>query len=157
MRLTSFCSQETESPALVNDKSKQRQIDCSSKTVYRCSQCDFKTIRRHNLKRHSLTHGMQSVERDVLKNSCAECGKPFSTEQKLLYHVKLKHTLSQEQYSCFQCAYKTKVKRDFSRHLDTHLPQSERQTFPCKHCEKRFLCYSRFKSHVKEKHDKVFK
>ena len=115
---------------------------------------------RYNLKRHGQRHGPLSDGHDIPEHACDECQKTFKSEQALLYHVKMLHASSPAEYSCFQCDYKTKFQNNLNRHFQKHLPGSERQDkqiLSCKYCQKLFQSSSGLASHVKGKHDKVFK
>ena len=104
---------------------------------FKCELCDFKTLRKFNLKRHhDNVHNNNQVK-------CSKCRKKFCTSQELFQHMKV-HILS-----CFFCPKKFANKKDKNIHvLRHHLWQGR---YFCRNCNKSSNNLWNIKDHVKRK------
>lgn len=162
----SFCSQERKSPA-INNKTVGKQW-----RKFNCSQCGYKTRWGHDLKKHIHKHhqppsaqhdpspAQHETQQDIPKLVCTECDKLFKNKETLKNHVKMFHSSPPTEFSCFHCDYKSKFQNVLRRHLQKHMPESEREdkrARSCDQCGKVFHSVSGLASHVRDKHGKVFK
>ncbi|KFM66850.1 Zinc finger protein 397, partial [Stegodyphus mimosarum] len=109
-------------------------------TLYKCSQCPFKSVRLSHLRRHEMTHS-------ATVHTCTECHYKTDDIKFLLRHVKLKHRGYQNDknssliLSCPHCSYQTTKQHYYDRHQRMHC--SKRNFLhQCEQC-----CY---KTHRKE-------
>ena len=75
-----------------------------------CDQCDYKTKRKDNLKKH-----IDSVHGDV-RYSCDQCYYKATKRTHLKTHIDSVH--GDVWYSCDQCDYKSKCKCNLKRHKE---------------------------------------
>ena len=71
---------------------------------FACSSCDFKTGKKYNLERHSVTC-KKSMESLPSENSCKQCRKAFSSQKALKRHTKVhnKGNVPNTTVSCIVC------------------------------------------------------
>ena len=160
--IVSHCSQETESSS-----NKDEVVEKSrSRKQYNCTECDYKTmwrpgLNKHIMKCHTRKSAQSSAQQDSPKLVCTECDKLFKSKDTLRSHMKFFHSSTPPvEYTCFHCDYKSKFQHLLKRHLQIHMPASERKDKRarfCKECGKEFHSASGLDSHVRDKHGKVFK
>ncbi|XP_050301124.1 zinc finger protein 808-like isoform X2 [Anthonomus grandis grandis] len=103
------------------DGHRQRAHLNHEKQVYRCNQCDFKTIFKYSLKTHSIKHK---------KYSCNVCDEDLESAYALVKHRKM-HTSNPKNriYLCDVCGFQSKNDRSLKMHKKTHNPE-----FKCPDC-----------------------
>ncbi|KAH1014838.1 zinc finger protein Xfin [Dendroctonus ponderosae] len=147
--------------------------------VYKCNQCDFKTVFKHSLKTHSIKHKRYSCNvcdeelesafalvkhrrshQVNLKNGfylCDVCGFQSKNDRSLKMHKKTHNP----EFKCPDCPFQTHSKVNFQNHCVNHRSADEVTMFPCPHCSyqsrlKRNLAWH-MKRHVDPSKAKIFK
>ena len=100
-----------------------------------CSICGWKFVLQVDLRKHERRHAMKK------SLSCTHCDKKFSTNGALNAHIK-RHTQSASSFVCTYCKLGFRSNLGLKYHLNhkhlEKLPQSERWTHLCDHCNKVF-------------------
>ena len=79
---------------------------------FSCQHCDYSTINKTNLKKHTKTHIDENA------HQCSHCDKCFAQKCRLVQHQKT-HT-GEKPYKCSQCDKCFAVKVTLARHQKTH-------------------------------------
>nr|CAI5851291.1 unnamed protein product [Callosobruchus analis] len=87
--------------------------------IYRCTNCDYKTVAKSNFDRHVLIHSDHRL----------------NTNHVIKKHPHFISLISQKIYQCTNCPYKTVFKSSFNRHVDVH---SGVDSSICTHCNMEF-------------------
>ncbi|XP_030033855.2 gastrula zinc finger protein XlCGF26.1 isoform X19 [Manduca sexta] len=99
-----------------------------------CAMCSVKLCSLRTLSRHTLSHFRNST--------CERCGKSYSNERSLQYHVQQTHTGKK---SCSKC----KAEFDTSQAKLNHLKESPKCWYHiCGICNERFLTWNKKQTHV---------
>ncbi|GLG98152.1 Blast:Zinc finger protein Xfin, partial [Gryllus bimaculatus] len=103
------------------------------KKFFKCRECHFTTTRKCTLAKHSVTHMKQAPFK------CPDCPEEFATKAALLRHINAAHCDPKQQqqqqkkkkkkhsiagktlYQCPECAYASRQRKDFMKHLLTHM------------------------------------
>ena len=85
---------------------------------FKCSLCDFVTIKKRYLTIHARVH---TGERPY---PCTECSATFKHRTNLKSHVLVKHK-NEKPHHCQQCDYRTAIKGNLSLHLKVHAKNSK--------------------------------
>lgn len=93
----------------------------SFRQIYKCSQCDFKTVFKHSLKTHSIKHK---------KYTCNICEEELESAYALVKHRR-GHQVNPKNriYLCDVCGFQSKNDRSLKMHKKTHNPE-----FKCPDC-----------------------
>nr|CAI5830851.1 unnamed protein product [Callosobruchus analis] len=94
-----------------------------SNKMHECTHCAFKTVFKSYLTRHMLKHP-ETADRCKF-SACVHCNATFKSKPSLVDHTLRKHPDSVESnsiriYECTHCAYKTCLKRSFTKHILKH-------------------------------------
>nr|CAI5821522.1 unnamed protein product [Callosobruchus analis] len=144
------CNATFKSKTALNDHTLKKHPESigsvSSKNIYECTQCSFKTVKRSDLARHMLKHPETA-------NQCVHCNATFKSKPALVDHTLRKHpdsvgSISIRTYECTHCAYKTCMKRNFAKHILKH-PADKRK---CTVCNKAFRQKGKLDEHTVRKH-----
>lgn len=68
---------------------------------------------------------------------CAECEEIFNKKSHLAEHIKTHTSKEKYPYICYHCGSQHSTEVKLKRHEIAHIPQEERQIYPCPHCDKR--------------------
>ncbi|XP_030767650.1 zinc finger protein 845-like [Sitophilus oryzae] len=148
--------------------------------VYKCSQCDFKTVCRNSFKAHSVKHKSyfcnicneqlvsayamvkhrRSHKIQKQKNIiylCDVCGFQSKNDRSLKMHKKTHNP----EFKCPDCPFETHSKINFQNHCINHKSADEVTMFPCPYCSyqsrlKRNLAWH-MKRHADPTKAKIFK
>lgn len=112
-----------------------------------CNDCGRFVRTWESLMAHKRKH---SPEENHFK--CDMCNARFRTKSGLLIHIKFKHKKPAEIFECQTCGVVLKERTSLKIHLRTHLPDSERLTFECKLCWKKFSTRFSLKYHTNRIH-----
>nr|CAI5830842.1 unnamed protein product [Callosobruchus analis] len=120
------CNATFKSRQGLNDhtlKKHPESIGSISSKIYECPQCTFKTVMKSYLTRHMLKHP-ETADRCKF-SACVHCNATFKSKPSLVDHTLRKHPDSVESnsiriYECTHCAYKTCLKRSFTKHILKH-------------------------------------
>nr|CAI5830850.1 unnamed protein product [Callosobruchus analis] len=116
------CNATFKSKTALNDHTLKKHPESigsvSSKNIYECTQCSFKTVKRSDLARHMLKHPAD-------KRKCTVCNKAFRQKGKLDEHTVRKHphliaSVTNKIHECTRCAFKTVMKASLARHVMKH-------------------------------------
>nr|CAH7767232.1 unnamed protein product [Callosobruchus chinensis] len=88
--------------------------------IHRCTECNYKTTKSTDLKKHSLKH--TEIPDTRLLSTCAFCPAGFKSKRSLDQHIVKKHpnsiaSVTEKILKCRKCTYKTTI----SSHLKSHL------------------------------------
>ncbi|CAH1983462.1 unnamed protein product [Acanthoscelides obtectus] len=113
-----------------------------SSKLHECTICNFKTVYKSHLTRHTLIHSSFS---DLY--ICKHCKTSFKKKQSLFDHILKKHpdfrgTVSGKIYECMHCDFKKTSRTDFIKHMAKHntkktlrLEKHSEFALACTHCE----------------------
>ncbi|KAK3927203.1 Zinc finger protein 675 [Frankliniella fusca] len=164
-----FCKMKPEPELALNKLEEGNSEMC----VLSCDHCNFQTSIELVLKRHMKVHQENLVQK------CSICNRVFSSTQRLLTHIDLRHKnagpldcpscsqelnnslllrehLAQEHsvgkrtFSCPFCAQMFPTRKSCRSHEESH---SEIFKFSCKICLKKFSSEDDLNDHVKWDHD----
>ena len=124
-----------------------------------CPICGKKVILKRNLKRHiDLLHNNpkgdrkeKQIEASMIK--CAQCGKVYSSKNKLVEHLHSKHGVARKEAPMIKCS-----KCDFSHTSDSRvkahftLKHSSVVNFDCSNCDAQFRSKSGLQKHLYRVH-----
>ncbi|XP_026472937.1 zinc finger protein 83-like [Ctenocephalides felis] len=83
---------------------------------------------------------------------CAECEEIFNKKSHLAEHIKTHTSKEKYPYICYHCGSQHSTEVKLKRHEIAHIPQEERQIYPCPHCDKRFMKPQAVDVHIKSVH-----
>ncbi|CAH1981798.1 unnamed protein product [Acanthoscelides obtectus] len=126
-----------------------------NRKIHECSQCDFKTTFKQNLKKHSLVH--LSTVPNAKISTCSHCNATFSDKQEFNNHIIANHpeiatSIKKKLHVCSFCSYKTSIKRAFKDHLLMHPGASARKSGKCEHCNVTFTREMTLDDHIVRNH-----
>nr|CAI5823494.1 unnamed protein product [Callosobruchus analis] len=124
-------------------------ITLITKSIYQCTECNYKTTSKFGLKRHMSGHEN--------KITCIHCNATFRERSTLDGHTLNKHpefvaSITSKIYECTECTYKTTVKRSFLSHMSVHRGSSSRNEHRCSHCNATLTKRSILEEHITKKH-----
>ena len=140
-----------------------------NKIKFHCTQCEFETNKKFNLKRHkqnvheSLANSLllqksAKKEYDTLENKvkCKACSLELTSQRCYFTHMYEKH--GECEIQCPHCEYKSAKKLNFNRHILKH--QKDRvYTKTCKFCGKAFSStfskHRLLRHHINKEHLKI--
>ena len=131
---TFLCDKCEKSVSLSN---KQRHMKiCKGKgneavTILHCDECDYQTSKKYNMKRHKEKHS---------RINCDECGKSFTSLQKLDEHKSLVHPVLY--YHCEHCEFKSTKKWIRNRHQELNCRVKKSKLIPALSKEEALLLFS---------------
>ncbi|XP_034233418.1 gastrula zinc finger protein xFG20-1-like [Thrips palmi] len=160
---------------LAQVKDKQNLNSSKSNDEFSCNHCSFQTSIELVLKRHLKIHQSNLVQK------CSICNRAFSSTQRLLSHLDLrhkssgpitcpfcleefsssaflrnhmndKHPVGKQNFSCRFCSKKLPTRKECTIHEESH---SEIFKYQCKTCAKKFTTQDDLDDHVKWDHEKV--
>lgn len=143
------CAECAKIYSTIGPLTNHRKRLCNKKPNLSCKHCDYKTLYRPNLDRHTQTRHMPRVPN---LNKCKKCRKCYSCPQTLKKHIivcgrpeKVK-TLS-KRFTCDLCDYKTHNKTLLCAHIQRqHLPR-DFDANKCDNCGKSYTDASGLKRH----------
>ena len=166
---TSSCHKCPECDKIFSHKiSMQRHFKQHAKDLsyFQCDECDFKTLRSDNLKKHRRNiHNVFKTNFKVLRDkstnlnySCKMCGEEFLEADFFETHLVMKACQNPAdpideygRYQCDLCTSSYSNKWDLSRHMEwKHKPS---HVFSCELCNKTFYNQYSLKRHVKNMHN----
>ncbi|VEN56005.1 unnamed protein product [Callosobruchus maculatus] len=91
--------------------------------IYKCSQCEFKTVKQQHLSKHILKHPVGSS--NVKPLNCSHCNVEFKLKKSLDNHILRKHpeliaSVTTKIHKCVSCTYQTVRKDLLNKHMSTH-------------------------------------
>ena len=90
---------------------------------YACTQCEFRTAQRGNLRDHMLRHTQDGPPRPY---QCEECSATFSKNYNLRVHRR-QHETGPKRFQCARCPHTTNRLFDLRLHdAKKHIPQPSR-------------------------------
>ncbi|VEN37686.1 unnamed protein product [Callosobruchus maculatus] len=126
--------------------------------IYECTQCIYKTIKKHDFMKHLSTHTKTGSSSS--SKACTLCPAKFSSDKWLDDHILRRHpdfvsTLTRQTYQCTICLYKTVFKYKFLRHKLVH-PEtaSSYNLSTCIHCDAKLKSQAHLDEHVVKEHPK---
>nr|CAI5823501.1 unnamed protein product [Callosobruchus analis] len=124
--------------------------------IYECAQCVYKTVKKHDLYKHSSTHSKPPPQSSF--SSCVHCNTKFKTDKWLDAHIVKTHpefvgSVTRKIYECAVCPYKTIFTYKFDRHMLEHTELASRKKIkPCNHCDATFKSKGDLDEHVVRRH-----
>nr|CAH7729051.1 unnamed protein product [Callosobruchus chinensis] len=121
--------------------------------IYECSECNYKTVIKAYLDKHSSTHSDSGSG-----FQCIHCKGTFKSKRGLDNHVAKRHpnvisSVDKKVYECTSCVYKTTLKHNFERHMSIHSETpSGYKLSRCIHCNATFKSARALDDHVVTKH-----
>ena len=104
-----------------------------------CKSCDYKAITEAQIKNHIMR-----VHTQLFKVQCTECGKGFTGECYLKYHMTV-HT-GEKKFKCTFCESRFRNKITLKKHENIHL---DVKPYACHICPKQFRGDNNLEVHVK--------
>nr|CAI5830836.1 unnamed protein product [Callosobruchus analis] len=155
------CNATFKSKTALNDHTLKKHPESigsvSSKNIYECTQCSFKTVKRSDLARHMLKH--PETANQCKFSICVQCKATFKSRPALDDHTLKKHpesigsVASKNIYECTQCTFKTVKRTDLARHMLKHPEAADRCKFSvCVHCNATFKSKPALVDHTLRKH-----
>nr|CAH7767235.1 unnamed protein product [Callosobruchus chinensis] len=119
--------------------------------IHRCTECNYKTTKSTDLKKHSLKH--TEILDTRLLSTCAFCPAGFKSKRSLDQHIVKKHpnciaSVTKKILKCTKCTYKTTI----SSQLKSHLPEKNYKYNTCTHCDVTFKRKTFLDNHLIKKH-----
>lgn len=113
--------------------------------TYICNMCDYKTFKRHLLRKH-VQHSHTSTNQKYHK--CPTCDRQYMHLKHLRAHQR--NVCGQQQnHTCDHCEYKTSCKLYMARHLKKrHSDIYDDSKFKCKLCDVDFLNLRQLSQHL---------
>ncbi|KAF5277107.1 hypothetical protein FQA39_LY06345 [Lamprigera yunnana] len=102
---------------------------------YKCTECDYKTVRKYRLNEHIKIHTGDAYD-------CKECDYKTVWKYELNAHIKI-HTGNE--YKCKECDYKTVRKNQLKEHIKIHTGDE----YKCKECDYKTVRKNQLKEHIK--------
>ncbi|XP_030756522.1 zinc finger protein 521-like isoform X4 [Sitophilus oryzae] len=113
-----------------------------NKRVYKCTMCDYQTIKNKYLKSHQQVHLPREERRWY---TCPICDRKYARNIHLRHHLVKNHPdfirtneVEKRVYKCTMCDYKPKKNKYLKSHQQVHLPREERRWFTCPICDKKY-------------------
>lgn len=145
-----------------NEKLKLSNTNAANQFI--CKICEYSTNRKHDLRRHFLTHTKNRPY------ECEFCDRRFNRKYSLDRH-KRTHVFANndgnskkkpksnspvqknERFNCDQCEFSSKRQWNFSEHIRTHTTE---RPYECEYCGKSFFRKAHLKHHMKTMHSDLF-
>ena len=106
---------------------------------YNCDQCDYKTTRKDNLKRHKLT------KHEGVSYNCDQCDYKAKTKDRLKRHKLSKH--QSYRFKCQQCELTFAREHVLARHVKrVHEREHMNQ---CEYCDHHFTTKASTRAYIK--------
>ena len=136
-----FCEFTTKTKPLIK---KHMEIMHGQNQLYKCPQCDHKTINEYSHRIHMRGHELNT------SFACTICAKLFVIERDLKLHMRLHNGQRKTQkIPCPECKKECKSKNDLSAHMFIHTGE---MPFKCRICSSQFRHYSSLTKHFKKIH-----
>ena len=103
---------------------------------FKCNQCDYKTKRKVDLKRHVQI--MHSIKK------CRQCDKIFKDYFALRVHQR-SECINEAMLKCNYCSYKTIFKTPLMKHIRFE----HNSRYMCSQCGKKYINWKHFENHQK--------
>ncbi|XP_030755629.1 uncharacterized protein LOC115881991 isoform X7 [Sitophilus oryzae] len=123
------------------------------KQIYRCSKCNFKSVKMSSLKRHRKIH-LPDRQREIY--CCAHCHLTYWSRKRITTHLYRLHrgcipkARNKTLYMCSSCDFQTPHQVEFQLHRTAHgRTDKEKRSFTCPYCDKNFLGKTIFDHHLK--------
>lgn len=153
-----------------------------SHKFFKCDHCDYKSLRKCNIRRHIK---YRHVQTDQIKwYKCDHCQLKFKWKVSLTRHVEMKHIYNdsdgrlkcqfclrtfkalrylsrhilrqhetvKQKLKCLHCDYKTMSMKLFSRHRNKHVQKPVIEWHQCDRCDFRTKTKDALRKHVKSVH-----
>ncbi len=133
----------------IRQKHEGRRYICHiTEKRYKCSMCDYKSLRKDGLLRHYTKHT------NMKPFKCSHCDKRFNDRSNRLTHERNIHG-NRKDYICEICGYATYARSDLNKHQTIHTGE---KPFACDRCEYRCNRRSNLTKHLKiHSGDKLYK
>ena len=132
-------------PNPISRKWKRRVV---KETLHSCSECEYTTKRKHDLKKHlSYRHDI-----DVQWHQCEYCDDKFKQKGNLNAHISNKHNIGVQWHQCEHCGDKFKQKGTLKMHI-AYKHDIGVTWYQCKYCDDKFKQKGHLKQHMADKHD----
>nr|CAH7767227.1 unnamed protein product [Callosobruchus chinensis] len=124
--------------------------------IHRCTECNYKTTKSTDLKKHSLKH--TEILDTRLLSTCAFCPAGFKSKRSLDQHIVKKHpnciaSVTKKILKCTKCTYKTTISSQLKSHLLKHSkPEKNYKYNTCTHCDVTFKRKTFLDNHLIKKH-----
>ncbi|XP_063542120.1 zinc finger protein 182-like [Cydia strobilella] len=109
----------------------------NSKKLYKCSHCDYNSIRKSNLLAHERRHTGDKPY------TCSYCDFKCSHKSTIRKHL-MTHTNEPKKFKCIDCNYECSQKGHLIRHQMIHTGE---KPFSCSHCDFKCSDKSSLKKH----------
>ncbi|VEN53006.1 unnamed protein product [Callosobruchus maculatus] len=126
--------------------------------MHECTQCDYKTVKKHHLTKHMLKHDGMAFTPCI----CEHCHASFKSKETLESHILRIHpnfveSIKSKIHECTQCNYRTIKKYTLTRHLLTHPTTNfessiERKIHRCELCSYRSTLKNNVNRHIRLTH-----
>ncbi|XP_030756539.1 zinc finger protein 236-like isoform X20 [Sitophilus oryzae] len=124
-----------------HDKLEPRTMELN-KRVYKCTMCDYQTIKNKYLKSHQQVHLPREERRWY---TCPICDRKYARNVHLRHHLVKNHPdfirtneVEKRVYKCTMCDYQTIKNKYLKSHQQVHLPREERRWFTCPICDRKY-------------------
>nr|CAH7767226.1 unnamed protein product [Callosobruchus chinensis] len=124
--------------------------------IHRCTECNYKTTKSTDLKKHSLKH--TEILDTRLLSTCAFCPAGFKSKRSLDQHIVKKHpnciaSVTKKILKCTKCTYKTTISSQLKSHLLKHSKAQKNYKYnTCTHCDVTFKRKTFLDNHLIKKH-----
>ena len=118
---------------------------------YKCDFCHVTMSAKFNLKRHMLEQHNDERFANVL---CHLCDKKFICKSHQRNHVRMVHEETKD-FRCEFCQTTMASKFSFQKHMLVQHNDERFANVPCKSCNKKFICESLMRYHVRRVHEQA--
>lgn len=133
---------------LLEAKNNQNASHSVNNARFSCTHCSFQTSIELVLKRHLKIH------QNNLAQKCSICNRVFSSTQRLLSHLDLRHK-NGGPINCPFCSEEFPSSTFLKNHINDNHPNGK-QNFSCRFCPKKLSTRKECTSH-EESHSEIFK
>lgn len=154
-RLKSFLQKRTtnDKPYIYCDnkaKSKRNRSHHTKPAKYHCEQCEFKSLKQGDLKRHIIRQ--HTAPEAINWFLCDKCHYRAKIHYDLTKHISLKHN-NMKHLNCDFCEYKTNIQLDLKRHIiRRHTAPEAIEWHECPRCNFKAKFKFVLTQHIKTRH-----
>uniref|UniRef100_A0A4W4GDF3 C2H2-type domain-containing protein n=1 Tax=Electrophorus electricus TaxID=8005 RepID=A0A4W4GDF3_ELEEL len=115
---------------------KEHMFNHQGTKPYKCEICDYSSVYRKDVIRHSAVHNKDKRKSDIPKVSefpCPICHRVYPMQKRLTQHLKTHST--EKPHMCDKCGKSFKKRYTFKMHLLTHIQNCGNSMFKCEFCE----------------------